>query len=136
MHQIVWNDERVGYARIEKEGMCLKIHCSCTPPYKGMFRVRVSDDSNSRDLGICVPEGEYFTLSARVPLKYLQGDKLTFRLISAEKKAEILPVENGEPFSGLDRLENARLQFVDGQGQIVIDSIQDQPDNDQIPEFQ
>lgn len=83
----------------------------------------VSNGDDVRDLGICVPSGTVFTLTARVPVRQMQGSKLRFSLVAgnSSKSVQTVPVINGEPFPHLDKLESARLQDTGGQTVIIID---------------
>ncbi len=133
MYDILFDRVKVGTAEMFKEGLYYKIICTCRPANEGIHRILVSDGSESRDLGICVPEGGLFKLTARVPMKYLKGERLSFCLVG---NCVPVPVATGEPFPHLDKLETARLQVTNGQPMIVIDQFQDQQDSDQNQECQ
>lgn len=135
MHEIIWQDRPVGHAEIEKEGLYLKIRCSCAPPDKGFFRVLVDDGIITRDLGICVPEGNCFTLTTRISAKHLKEEDLSFRLIRKDKQISVIPVATEEPFSGLALLDRAKLQVMNGQPEIVIDPIQGPRGSDLILKY-
>ncbi len=122
MYEIMCNKESAGSAQVEKEGLYYKFLCTCLPPNEGVHRIIVSDGEAVRDLGICVPEGGKFILTARVPIKYLKGNKLTFTLTS--KNGVDNSVDIGEAFAQLEELEAARLQITNGQPEIVIDAVQ------------
>ena len=131
MYDIMMDTKVVGQAEVMKEGLYYRFTCKCTPPNDAIHRIIVSDGSNTRDLGICVPTGKWFCLVCRIPIKYLPGDKMVFSLVSnAQNKA--VPVETDMPFPALDKLETAYLQK---NGEIVTDSTQDQPDSDPNQEF-
>lgn len=132
MYDIMMNTKVVGQAEVMKEGLYYRFTCRCTPPNDAIHRIIVSDGNITRDLGICVPTGEWFCLVCRVPIKYLPGDKLEFSLVTNEQKNAV-PVETDTPFPALDKLETAYLQK---NGEIVIDQAQDQPDSDPNQESQ
>ena len=131
MYKIFINHEAVGNAEVSREGLYYRFRCSCTLPDNGIYRVFVNDGTITKDLGICVPVGDRFTLSSRVPIKYLPGNDFTFSLIP---KSSEIPVSTDKPFSHLDKLENSKFQNTDGQAAILIDSVPDQQDNDQSQE--
>lgn len=135
MYHIYMNGESVGKAIVEKEGLFYKITCACIVPDKDFYRIRVDDGKTSRDLGICVPNGDEFVLTSRVPVKFLTGETLSFTLVPRTAETAV-PVATGETFDYLDKLESARLQNTNGQTEIVIDSVPDQQDNGQNPEYQ
>ena len=122
MYEIICNKEFVGSAQVEKEGLYYKFLCTCLPPNEEIHRITVSDGETVRDLGICVPGDGKFILTARVPIKYLKGDKLTFTLTS--QKGMDNSIDIGEAFTQLEELEAARLQITNGQPEIVIDAAQ------------
>ncbi len=132
MYDIFLNDVPVGRAEVKKEGLYYRFICNCTPPDAGIHRISVSDGNTVRDLGICVPMGSKFTLTARLPVKYLREDKLAFSLISNEERGTEsgFPIATGKPFQHLDKLKAARLQMRNGQPVIVIDSAQVPRGND------
>lgn len=132
MFEIVCNEKIVGTAEVEKEGLYYRIYCVCTPPNKEIHRILVDDGQCKRDLGICVPVGTNFVLTTRIPVKYINAENLQFTLI--QQNAEAMPISTDMEFQDLDKLETARLQVTNGQVEVLIDSVQDQPDSDQIPE--
>ena len=120
----------VGQAEVAQEGLYYRFSCQCTPPDEGIHRIIVSDGNGTADLGICVPAGEQFCLVRRIPVKYLPGEKLTFTLVSKDKKETGIPVRNDEPFPALDILNRAHLQERDAGAEIVIDPAPSQQDSD------
>ncbi len=132
----MYNEKNVGQAEIIKEGLFYRIHCACKPTDEGIHRITVSDGISVVDLGICVPVGERFVLTTRIPAKRLTGENLSFALVGKNEGEHTVPVDTGAPFAHLDKLENARLEVTNGQKMIVIDPIQDQQGNDQSQEYQ
>ncbi len=133
MFEIFCKNRVVGSAEIKREGLYYKIQCACTLPNEKFHRITVSDGTAVRDLGICVPSGSKFTLTARVPVKCFQSEKLSFALAAQERTG--IPVSDGAPFDRLDDLEAARLQITDGQPEIIIDSVPDPQDSGRSQEY-
>ena len=133
MYDILMDTQVVGQAEVTKEGLYYRFSCKCTPPDDGIHRILVSDGNSTKDLGICVPTGEWFCLVCRVPVKYLSDENLQFALVPKEQRG--IPVETDSAFAHLDKLDSARLQEVNGKTEILIDPIQDQQDNDPNQEF-
>lgn len=121
LFDILMDTQVVGQAEMTKEGLYYRFTCKCTPPDDAVHRIVVSDGKHTRNLGICVPTGEWFCLVSRVPVKYLPGENLRFTLIPKDAHKEMIPVETDISFSGLDKLESACLQETDGNSEIVID---------------
>lgn len=134
MFEIHMGNAVVGSADVKRNGLYYHINCTCKPPSKEIHRVIMHDGSVQKDLGICVPTGNAFTLSARIPVKCFQGDGFTFQLVKIGKR-EII-VSSNMPFTHLDELESARLQHTNGQAVILIDSAPDPQDSGQIQEYQ
>lgn len=128
MYDILMDTQVVGQAEVTKEGLYYRFTCKCTPPDDSVHRIFVSDGNNTKDLGICVPTGEWFCLVSRVPVKYLSGENLRFSLVPKEQRG--VPVKTGGAFSHLDKLETARLQEINGMSEIIIDPVQDPQDSD------
>lgn len=131
LYDIFMDTRVVGQAEVIKEGLYYRFSCKCTPPDGKIYKIAVSDGDNTKELGICVPTGEWFCLVRRVPVKYLPGEKLDFSLVPKNKEIAVVTVETDEPFDQLDRLDSSRLQESDGKTEILIDPAQDPPDNDQ-----
>ena len=133
MYEILMYDRCVGNADVKKEGLYYLITCTCLPPDTRIHRIKVSDGSKERDLGICVPDGTKFCLTSRVPIKHLKGECFSFTL--TPEKDEGLPVAPEEPFIYLDKIETARLQITNGRPQIVIDPAPDPQDSGLSQEY-
>ena len=131
MYDIYMGTQVVGQAEVIKEGLYYRFSCKCTPPDSGIYRIMVSDGSNIKDLGICVPTGEWFCLVRRVPIKFLPGEGLGFSLVSNERKT-VVPIEIDMPFPALDKLETAYLN--EEKSEIIIDPAQGQQDSGLSPE--
>ena len=135
MYQIVWKGKPVGDAEVHKEGMFYRVVCKCSLPKDGTFRVIVTDGKNMCDLGICVPNGNGPVCMAHIPCRKLCGNNFSFSLRDANKTSG-LPIASNRPFVHLDKLNAARLQFTNGQSEIVIDPNQVPQDNGQNQGYQ
>ena len=136
MFDILWNGKPVGTAECKKEGLYYRFDCSCTPPDKAFYRVVLTDGQVQRDLGICVPQGNRFVLTARVPCKLINTEALSFELTDKRQESFSVPVNTGEPFEHLEKIETARLQVTNGQAELIIAEVQDPQDNDPNQESQ
>ena len=133
MWDIYYNEQIMGVANIKKEGLYYIIFCECTLPDDGVYRIVASDQKAEWNLGICVPTGNRFTLCARVPIKRLPGDVLSFRLVKKDLYENVYTVMTNQPFVGLEQLESARFQQDGEAGRIIIDPVPDQQGNDLNP---
>lgn len=134
MFDICYQDGVIGRAEVTKQGLYYCFRCACTPPDKEMYRIHVNDGITTKDLGICVPDKDQYTLVARIPIKYFNDDKFVFVLTPARLEKTFIPVAVDVPFDPLDQLETARFQIENGQPGILIDPVQDQPDSGQNQE--
>lgn len=119
MYQITYNGRQVGQAQAEREGLYYKITCVCDFSDDEIHRIVASDGKSVVKLGVCVPNGNQFSLSTKVPAKYLSAGDLCFSV--ASECTSGIPIFSGKPFPHLDKLETARLQITNGQPCIVID---------------
>lgn len=119
MYKILWNGKQVGQAKVEREGLYYKFTCVCVFHNYDIHRIIVSDGKELVKLGVCIPDGDKFTLSTRVPAKYLPGSSLCFTVEADSTSA--IPVFSGKLFAHLDKLETARFQIINGQSNIIID---------------
>lgn len=118
MYEITLNNNLVGWAQVERIGLYYKFCCICNSSKNKMFRIVVSDGNNTVNLGICVPEGDKFVLTKRIPVKYLSGKRLHFSIENDFK--DRISLVNCECFNYLDKLDTAHLRIADGQPYIVI----------------
>lgn len=134
MYQIFENETCVGSALIQQEGLYYRISCNCKIHANGIHRIVIRDGETNFDLGICVPSGDRFTLTSRIPTKKLNINSCTFFLVKqgGSKSKREVPVQTGRPFPSIEDLESAYFRSEDSS--IVIDPIQGQPDSDQNPE--
>ncbi len=87
-----------------------------------MYRLTVRCGEKTENLGIPVPEGSWFVLRTRIPVKKLGEGEMQIR---AEPKhtdlsGKFIPLSPEEPFRYLRRLQDAFLQVRDGQVGIVL----------------
>ena len=119
MYSILCKDHPIGTAEIIEEGLYYRFCCKCTTKLVGINRIMVINRSNRVDLGICVPEKNYFVLNTRIPRKHFKDKSFSFELISDDDYI-FNNVYTGMMFDKLDKLEAAHLEIVSGQPQIII----------------
>ncbi len=118
MYKIMLNGEQVGHAQVEREGLYYRFNCTCALKDNKLYRIVVGDGKTKIKLGVCVPDGQSFVLSTKIPVKYLQGNSFCFLMEAVCGNA--IAVSTGQPFFYLDKLQTARLQIADGQPSIII----------------
>ena len=87
MYDVLLNGSAIGYAKVDREGLYYKFQCNCKFYDHKIYRIKVSDGVTEIQLGICVPEGDRFTLHTKIPIKRLQKGGLLFTAeVQHEKK--------------------------------------------------
>ena len=149
-YEILYGQQLVGTARMEKQGLYYCFFCRCHLPEEGMFRIHAVTNEAREDLGICVPMDGVFGMDKKIPAKRLGSGALSFVLlpkdapVRAEEPQEeempveepqeeempaeemqneemiFLPVAEEEPFEELDKLQDARFAEQEGQTGILI----------------
>ena len=122
MYDVILGSESIGKAQVEREGLYYRISCRCRLSGEVPYKVNAACGDKCEDLGLLVPQSGAFVLTARLPAKRLGEGKLEFRAVPRTPKSEgkFVPISADEPFSYLSRLENAYLQFREGQPGVVI----------------
>ena len=134
MYDIYMDAQSVGQAEVIKEGLYYRFSCKCRLPDEGIYRITVTDGNNTKNLGICVPAGDLFCLTTRIPKKHFSGENLKFSLVPKDSQQTIIPVETNKPFADLDKLASAHLQESDGKTEIIIDPVPVPQGSDQSQE--
>ena len=120
MYDILFENKCVGRAEMSREGLFYCIRCTCIPPERGTYTITLTDGERNRNLGICVPEGDHFTLFTRLACKHMTADKPVFRLVNGQVYQRI-PFTEGMEWDDLDKLELSKLEYTDGIPEIVIE---------------
>ena len=107
----------VGEVQVETRGLYYHFSCKCTPPNSSIYRLILVCEEIENNLGICVPNGECFTLSKKVPIKNIKTGEWKFYLQSKENILKI-PVTENDPFPMLDKLESSTL-LVENSGPFI-----------------
>lgn len=105
----------IGHATVELQGLYYQIHCSCREPE----RIVLKQETGFRDLGVCVPDGEYFRIHTKIPAKYLPGQ--TWLFAGKNEEADFTPIREEEPFQNIAELSQQKLVCQDGEPGIQTD---------------
>lgn len=111
------NEKEVGRAQVRLEGRFLHIRCDCPLLSLPPKRLAVTWKGGIFHLGLCVPEKGVLTLVKRVSKQSLPEDEMAFVVYHGEETG-VQPEQEHAPVDIL-RLQNARLEIVDGAPVIV-----------------
>lgn len=130
-YEIHMGKEQVGQAWVRKEGLYYCIRCRCELESDIICRVVVSSGGHHESLGILVPEGKWYMLTKRIPIKRLGNGRLEFQVIPRCHKRQntFLCVYPDEPFRYIRQLQNAYLEQRSGNLGIVIQGMSDSQSN-------
>lgn len=121
-YAIRMGNTNVGSVRVERHGLYYRFRCQCALSGDGMYRVVVCCNDHHENLGILMPMGRCFGLTAKLAAKRLgEGEPKFFALPKHQSYgAQFVPVYPEEPFSYLSRLKSAFLEIRNGQVGVII----------------
>lgn len=105
-YDIKFKDMIVGQAEVDKVGLFYRIVCRCRLAKIQSYRIVVQGDGGEEDLGILIPNGEQYVLTASFPVKRI-GDHICGFYITERNQPEHRFVEilEDRPFLQLELLE-------------------------------
>ena len=121
-YPIFLGGQTVGEARVRREGLYYCFSCRCKLSGTMICRLTAVCDGIAENLGIPVPDGEWFCLNTRIPAKRLGEGMMTIRAVPKHGRLEgkFVPLSPEEPFAYLSRLKNAFLEVRGGQVGVTI----------------
>ena len=107
MYEVFLWDDPVGTVQVSREGLYYRFRCRCQLPEDTVCRVTAGRES----LGILVPAGDGFELNTKLPVKRFGDTAPEFRLVPNKPVLEgkFIPIKPEEPFSYIERLQDAYL---------------------------
>ena len=125
-YEICMGKERVGQARVRQEGLYYCFQCRCELESGMICRVVVSCGGHHENLGILVPEGRWYQLTKRMPIKCIGNGRLEFQVVPrcSKRQETFLCVYPEEPFRYIRKLQEAYLERRDGQLGIVLQGLE------------
>lgn len=131
-YAICLEEETVGRVVIQQQGLYYRFDCRCRLKKNPMYRLMMDQGGKLINLGIPSPSTDGYWLVTKRPVKEFGREEPKFRLMPKLQDKRFVPVCPDEPFSYLNRLQNAYLERRDGLLGVVI-SAPDQPGNDPSP---
>lgn len=111
-YDVMLGREIVGDVKVNIEGLYIRFSCKCKLPDSQIHRLMVRSDGKQMDLGICVPDGDFFVLDRRVQRKHIGEGDLNF-CVSPNKPCtneNFIAINPEKPFPYISMLQNANLQ--------------------------
>lgn len=108
---VYFEGETVGTCSLQEQGLYYRVQCRCSMITNGICRLKMQCGEQSLDLGIMVPEEGALCLNRSIPAKKLPRGQLQFALQSEQQRKDntFIPVQDGESFAYLSKLDNAKL---------------------------
>lgn len=106
-YEIYLRQEKVGQARVQRQGLYYKVECSCALPVGTRYHVVAQGRNGQEDLGLLIPAGSRFQSSRSVAVKKLGEGELVFRLEPTAAEGLFIPLREDMPIACLDKLRSA-----------------------------
>lgn len=135
LYDIYREGKKIGKAEVSREGLYYRFRCCCDLEEGEICRITVTCGAKTESLGIPIPNGDSFWLSARLPVSRFGAEEPTFQIPSKERKAPPQlwePISPENPFPYLEKLDNAAMEQREEVMGILI-SEEETPDNDPTP---
>ena len=113
--------KKVGNAYIDTNGLYTSFQCKCSFPIDGIYRINAKYGVRYIDLGVCIPNGDSYVTSAKIPTKNLGEEEPAFYAIrKGSENLIFIAVDEHTDFRYLKRLVDARFQVQNGQKGLLI----------------
>lgn len=76
LYPITLEEMQVGEAVVQKEGLYYRFRCRCRLPSADIYVINCESGKGSVCLGVCVPDGNEFTLEKRISEKKVDTEQL------------------------------------------------------------
>ena len=119
---VYFENRAVGTCTLRREGLYIRIVCSCDRVVNGICRLMMQCSDGSADLGILIPVDSGLGLDRKLSSKALpQGEpRFTVRIPDKQSKEIFVPVKDGESFACLAGLAEARFGKQGGETGVFI----------------
>ena len=113
-YPIMFDSNEVGIASVTQQGMLALIQCRCSVADSLKYCIYVGQFP----LGKCVPEGQLYTLTRRIPMGKLPSEP---SFVMKEQETVGYTLREGEPILCLDKLSTARLVWCGEKAVLVFE---------------
>ena len=121
-YEVLHEGRTVGRMTVCTEGLYYVFSGACALPEEMVYRIQVSCNGVSENLGVLIPRDGMFRLEKRIPVKRLGAGMPQFRILPKEglPDGKFVPIYPEEPFAYMSKLKDAFLAVRNGQAGVVI----------------
>lgn len=130
--EIYHHNQKIGMAKISMQGLYYRFECRCLFPEPGIYRLYAICNDENACLGICVPVGDAFGITTKIPVSRLGTGDISV-VADSKTKQRVLSVDQNSPFENIEQLDNA--VFCE-EGIRIIERSPGRPGSGQIREHQ
>lgn len=103
----VWlKDMIAGEVLITREGLYYRFLCTVRLPKESRYHLVAYSEVKNVDLGLCIPQGEIFVLSTKIPIKRFDNCRYRY-ILTAKAEKQVIPIFENQPFTHLNRLPDS-----------------------------
>ena len=117
-YQVILQDKPVGEVSVRKEGLYYHFLCTVRLRKNSRYRLLAISDEKEVDLGLCIPQGDTFGLSTKIPIKRFGDGPYHFVLWNKSEKTTI-PLDEKCPFPDLRILPDCRFIRENGKASLI-----------------
>ena len=116
-----------GKVSVKKQGLYYRFQCRCMIDDQDIYRLNLTCGDFQKNLGVLVPAGDSFELTARIPVKQLPEGDWIFLIQSRLSPPEetFVPISPEEPFAYISRLKDSFLTHQNGQPGITVENLEE-----------
>ena len=117
-YQVFLDEKVAGKIQIKRSGLYYEILCRCHLPADTVFRLSARWEDRQENIGILIPEEDgSFSLKKKIACRHFGKGKPTFTVArNRGPLAQVfIPIRPEEPFAYIHRLNDAFLEYRDGQ---------------------
>ena len=124
VYDVFFENAVIGSAEVIKEGLYTRFLCKCKFQQEGLYRIVVHYGEVSYNIGVCIPDGNGYTTSAKLPSKYIHDSVPVFSAESAVKPITVFkPISPGMNFEYIKALPNGKFCCCGNQKGIMFNSL-------------
>lgn len=121
-YDVKFENRTVGSVSVVREGLYYRFSCQCNLTNAAVYRLVVSCNGRTTDIGICVPQVGGFGLQKRIPVKRVGEDRMQFHILPHD---QVVPdtrviVNPNTAFAFISELHRGSLRIEGGCYEILL----------------